>query len=674
MDKTIQQIPFLRLTTALIAGIILGDLFEFSLLYLAISIFLIAVFLIWLNYHYTFKRLVLFGVGVHLLVAGIGIWVVENYNKKPVFYTHGNFSATVLEILQEKPNSFQSVLRIKAVFRNDTVFKSDEKIMVYFAKSEESRILEPGQNIIFRQSPQLIKNNNNPFEFDYAAYLSRKKIYRQVYLPQDRWTHFGLKPSFSLTTFAEATRMQLLDIYRIQNLGEKEFNVLSALTLGFKRGLDPDTKKVFVSAGAMHVLAVSGLHVGIVFIVLSFFLGFLKKHKSGRILYIFLIVSALWCFAFVTGLSPSVRRAASMFTFVLIGQSLKRPPNIYNSLAVSAFFLLLVNPNSLFEAGFQLSYSAVIGIVFLQPKLQKIFTFRYAFFRYVWALFTVSVAAQIATFPISIFYFNQFPVYFWLSNLVVIPAVTLLIPLGISLLVFNWIPVITSVLSFLIQLILTYVIQFLTFIEQIPFSVFEFNFLNLELVFIYGILFSMFLFVEFRSSLYFKSFLFFTLVLAAVSFSIQTLMLYRNEIIIYNFPNQAVIHLISGKRNYIVSENELPETGHEIETVKNTLRNMKLKTPVYIRCDNFYSDPFICVKNNSVNFNGRIIACRNGLNQISEKITPEIVINPPANIYREEGNLPFQVILSTSSFRGQNNLENNHIFYLNVQGAFRKKW
>ncbi len=673
MDKTIQQIPFLRLTAALIAGIILGDLFDFSLFNLAVSIFWVTVFLVWLNFYYSFKRLVLFGVGVHLLVAGIGIWTVENYNRKPVFYSHGKFSATVLEILQEKPNSFQSVLRIKAVFINDSVFKTDEKIMVYFAKSEESQILQPGQNIIFNQSPQFIKNRNNPFEFDYAAYLSRKKIYRQVYLPQDRWMQFGLKPSFSFTTLAERTRIQLLDIYRHQNMGEKEFNVLSALTLGYKRGLDPDTKKVFASAGAMHVLAVSGLHVGIVFIVLSFLFGFLKKNKSGRILYVILIVSALWCFAFVTGLSPSVRRAASMFTFVVLGQSLKRPPNIYNSLAVSAFLLLLVNPNNLFEAGFQLSYSAVFGIVFLQPKLQKFFTFRYSFFRYLWTLFTVSVAAQIATFPISVFYFNQFPVYFWLSNLVVIPAATFLIPLGMALLAFNWIPVVTSVLSFLIQLILAFVIQFLTFIEQIPFSVLEFNVFSLELVFIYGILLSMFLFIEFRSSRYFKGLLFFILVLSAVSFSIQTLMLYRNEIIVYNIPNQVVIHLISGKRNYIVSENELPETGYEIESVKNTMRNMRLKTPVFIRCDNFYSDPYISVKNGCVNFNGRIIVCRTGLNQIPEELTPEIAINPPLGNYEKE-NLPFHVILSTSGFRDQINLESDRVYFLNEKGAFRKKW
>lgn len=673
MDKTIQQIPFLRLTAALIAGIILGDLFDFSLFYLAVSIFLIAVFLVWLNYHYNFKRIVLFGIGVHLLVAGIGIWTIENYNKKPVFYSHGKFSATVLEILQEKPNSYQSVLRIKAVFRNDSVFKTDEKIMVYFAKSEESQILQPGQNIIFTQSPQFIKNSNNPFEFDYAAYLIRKKIYRQVFLPHDRWMQFGFKPAFSLTILAERARIQLLNIYRNQNMGEKEFNVLSALTLGYKRGLDPDTKKVFASAGAMHVLAVSGLHVGIVFIVLSFLFGFLKKYESGRILFVILIVSALWCFAFVTGLSPSVRRAASMFTIVVAGQSLKRPPNIYNSLAVSAFLLLLVNPNNLFEAGFQLSYSAVFGIVFMQPKLQKIFTFRFLFFRYIWTLFTVSVAAQIATFPISVFYFNQFPVYFWLSNLVVIPAATLLIPLGMALLAFNWIPAVTSVFSFLIQYILAFVIQFLTFIEQIPFSVLEFNVFSLELIFIYGILFSLFLFIEFRSSRYFKGFLFFVLVLTAVSFSIQTLMLYRNEVIVYNFPNQVVIHLISGKRNYIVSEGELPETGHEIESVKNTIRNMRLKTPVYIRCDNFYSDPFISVKNGIVNFNGRIIACRTGLNQISEEIIPEIAINPPSVNFEKE-NLPFQVIFSKSGFGDQINPENEQVYYLSEKGAFRKKW
>ena len=371
MEKTVQNIPFLRLAIALAIGIIIGDYFtvDEKLSFAVLSVFLFL--LIVLNNKYKYSYSLFFGLGIQFFFILLGVLVTQQYNKKPVFYEKGNFTAVILETPQEKPNSWKSVIRINAAINNDTINSTNELVIAYFAKEEKAPDLKAGDIILFSSSPQSITNNNNPHEFDYKKYLEQKRIYRQVYLPADDWTKTN-KSAVSIICRAEQIRENLLRIYRSQPIDDTEYEILSALTLGYKRELDPETKRVFSASGASHVLAVSGLHVGIVFWVIMLVFGFLQKQKTGRIFFMILSVSILWFYAFITGLSPSVMRASAMFSIVVIGENLLRKSNIYNSLAASAFILLLINPNNLYDIGFQLSYSAVFGIVFLQPKLEKL--------------------------------------------------------------------------------------------------------------------------------------------------------------------------------------------------------------------------------------------------------------------------------------------------------------
>ena len=513
---------------------------------------------------HNFRTTLFFGIGIYLLFAVAGVWRFQAFNQKPYFFTGGEFSATVLEILQEKPKSYQSVLKINRFSRNDSVFKTGEKVMVYFAKSEKAGQLKPGEQVVFSRNPQQVKNSEDFSDFDYARYLARKKIYRQVYLPDSHWTETGLF-NHSLMTVAEQTRLYLLEVFRNQNLGEKEFHVLSALTLGYKRGLDPETKRVFSAAGAMHVLAVSGLHVGIVFMILSFFFGFLKKQKRGKVLYLLIMVLSLWCFAFLTGLSPSVSRASAMFTLVVIGSVFRKNGNIYQSLVASAFVLLLLNPNNLFDAGFQLSYSAVFGIVFLQPRMVQIFTFRFRLTRYFWALLTTSVAAQIATFPVSVFYFGQFPTFFWISNLLVIPAAGVLIPLGILLLIFGGIPLIAVPLAKITGFVLHFVIYFLEIVEKLPFSVLELSVYSIELVLLYAVLIFSFLFIAGKRKIYFKSAFLFLFMLFSVSFFIKLNNFRQKQLFRHIQSEKAALHSVSEKRADTPFQEILPEFSSDNE-------------------------------------------------------------------------------------------------------------
>lgn len=664
----------MRLAVALAAGIIFGEYISLKPFVLILMLFALTALLIVVNQNFSFRLNSIFGMGVHIVFTGIGITLYSLYNEKPVFYNQGKFYAEVLEILQEKPNSYQSVLRITTVFSGDSVFKTDEKVMVYFEKTERAQKLQPGEVILFQQIPQVVRNNNNPYEFDYAGYLARKKIYRQVYLPENNWKKTRAQASFSFFILAEKTRSRLLEIYRKQNLNENEFHVLSALSLGYKRGLDPEIKRTFSSAGAMHVLAVSGLHVGIVFIVLSLMFGFLRKQKAGRSIFVLIVLLALWSFAFIAGLSPSVQRAATMFSFLVIGENTKRRPSTYNSLAASAFLLLLINPNNLFEAGFQLSYSAVFGIVFLQPKLVKIFQFKNRILQYGWALLTVSVAAQIATFPVTAFYFNQFPSYFWLSNLLVIPAVTLLIPLGFGLLVFHWIPIISEILVFTVTWILRSVMLFLEFVEELPFSVAEFTLPAGGLVFLSIALLSVFLFIETRQKKYFKGMLFSLLLLAGTSFILETVNIFRKEIIIYNQPDDVVVHLINGKRNYVVSEEKWAGSEFAQNTITNTVRKLNLKEPVFLDLKQKYHDKFIYLQHGLIAFGGKIIAYKIHKSEIPEEVRPEILIDPFPGEINQDSIFSNTVIISSLQYSQGFMDKNVNVFHLRHKGAFRKKW
>ncbi|MDD2381548.1 MAG: ComEC/Rec2 family competence protein [Mariniphaga sp.] len=672
MERILHQIPFLRLSAALAMGIILGRVFLINQCILLLFIVLTLLGLYWINRIYTFYLVVYFGAGVHLLFILTGMFIFTRYNRKPCFFQSGEFCATVCEMMQEKPNSYETVLHIQAVKMDDTLFRSDEKVTAWFEKAEKARNLVPGDVVMFTPTPWYIKNDHNPYEFNYQNYLARRKIFRQVYLPCDRWSKSRLHSGFSLVLHSERIRKQMIEVYREHIPDQKVVNILSALTLGYKRGLGRDTKQTFSTAGAMHVLAVSGLHTGIIFLMLSWLLGFMKKQRSGRWLFILLVLVALWSFAFLTGLSPSVKRSATMFSFVVIGQGIKKRSNIYNTLAASAFLLLLINPNDLYEVGFQLSYAAVFGIVFLQEVMNRFFYFKNSILRYVSGLLTVTTSAQVITFPLIAYYFHQFPIYSWLSNLIVIPAVTILIPLGISLLLFHWIPALTTLLSHGIVFILHPMVHFLEEIEKLPFSIVELSFSKMEFVFLMCLLLSILLFIKTTKVFYLKAVLFFFFFMTSSSLSIKIYNLYRREIIVYNYPDQQIVHLISGRENYLVSPDSIHCTEMAWRMVDQTVRALCLDEPFFIQANSTYGDSRILLKNGFIFFEGRSIYL--GDDKGPDSLIPEIRIGPYPQKYAECSPLQGRKIISTLKYTDRFSTQCDSIFFLDKEGAFREKW
>lgn len=220
-----------------------------------------------------------------------------------------------------------------------------------------------------------------------------------------------------------------------------EYSVAAAILLGYDDELPPELRQNYVTAGSMHVLCVSGLHVGIIFLVFSTILSFLDKYGAVfKILKFCILLLIMWTYAFIAGLAPSILRATIMISFIVIGKIIKRNGVIINSIAASAFVILAIEPEDLFNIGFQLSYAAVIGIVVLQRPIYNVFYIKNKILDKIWELTSVTLAAQFATAPFTIFYFNQFPLYFWLSNLFMTPLSTVVIIGGMIMLLVSFIP------------------------------------------------------------------------------------------------------------------------------------------------------------------------------------------------------------------------------------------
>ncbi len=250
----------------------------------------------------------------------------------------------------------------------------------------------------------------------YAAYLKRQGVFHSATI-----NSIENQVGKSSLNFAERARRIIRSATSNLGLSTSNTAIIYALLTGDKAGIDKSIRRDFARSGVVHVLAVSGMHVGMLFLVLNFLFKYAVRSKKIRAV---LILICLWSYCAVAGFSPSISRACTMFTFIIVADSLGRRTSIYNSIAASAFLLLIINPANLLEIGFQLSYSAVIGIVWMHPKLNSMLSIGIPVVKPVWSLCCVSIAAQLGTLPLVLYYFGQFPTYFLISNLITIPMIT----------------------------------------------------------------------------------------------------------------------------------------------------------------------------------------------------------------------------------------------------------
>jgi competence protein ComEC len=339
------------------------------------------------------------------------------------------------------------------------------KIILNIKKDSLNSDLEIGQFIFTDAKIIAVEAPKNPYQFDYKKYLENQHIYNQIYTNFDA-VKILEKRQISIYSLAGNFRKKVINTLINKGLKGDELAVVKALLLGERNQISASLRENYAAAGAIHILAISGLHIGIIMMLISFVLKPLESLKRGKTIKLILIILSLWIYAIIAGLSPSVLRATTMFTAVSISLFSNRKNDIYNVLALSAFLLLLLNPSYLFKVGFQMSYLAVIAIVTIQPKLANLWHPKQKFINYFWQLICVSTAAQIGVLPLSLFYFHQFPGLFFVTNTVVIPLLGLILGYGLFIILLASINLLPAILVAYYQHIIHYLNVFITWVAH----------------------------------------------------------------------------------------------------------------------------------------------------------------------------------------------------------------
>jgi competence protein ComEC len=479
-----QEVPFVRLLLPCLAGTLLANavqhpipqlwfivmgslLFLFLLIYSIRSVsfrwrthfgMLLSFFLLLSSYHYLAHK------------RHQGAVALAPFTHKTVLLQG------TIQAIKQRPKGPRLTLQVAHIAKGDTLFDTRAPILLYIPAGPQADSLQIGQTIQAKCQLSPLPAPQNPHAFDFRSYMAHRGIYMQAFVRPHEWqaTSTSATGLASLQLRFAQSRRYALQKLRSNLTTTETFAVGSALLLGDKTALPTEIREAYANTGAMHVLAVSGLHVGIVYLFLIAVLRLMGiRERQYRFVQLLLVLAAIWSFALLTGGAPSVLRAGTMFSFVAIGKALDRAANIYNTLAASAFVLLLLDPELLFQVGFQLSYLAVIGIVFFQPRIYGLLFFQARLLDYAWQLTSVGIAAQLMTLPISLFYFHQFPTYFWLSGLIVIPAATLILGLGLLLFLSGLIPALEEVVGHLLYYVIALVNRLILTIEKLPFAVWE---------------------------------------------------------------------------------------------------------------------------------------------------------------------------------------------------------
>jgi competence protein ComEC len=432
-------IPLVRIASVFCAGILLS-IYQFGLIPVNMAIGAFVVLLVAFGVALFLESRILrgfFAFGT-VLIAGYVLVQVRTQSTWPEHFIHINgpilaYEGIVEDHLYERKNSFKTTISVNRI-KTDSGWKAvSGKVNLYISKKTIQDNIHWGNQALVLGSPSIVQPPANPHEFDFKRFLTFRNTYHQHFIQGTDVIWLGQTHKDFFYYSAEARKL-FTSIIRQYVPGEQEQAIALALVIGVTDGIDNELENAYSASGAMHVLAVSGLHIGILYAIILFLLKPLQRDQRGQWLVAVISLSLLWSYAFVTGLSPSVLRAVTMFSFVALAKPMNIRSNIFNTLAGSVIILLLFDPYLIMSVGFQLSYLAVLGIIWIQRPIYLLWEAKSRVMNWVWEITCISIAAQITTFSLGLLYFHQFPTYFLFSNLFVIPISTGVLILGIVLL------------------------------------------------------------------------------------------------------------------------------------------------------------------------------------------------------------------------------------------------
>lgn len=428
--------PFVRILILLILGILLQPFFTEASLAVCYGImaFLLATMLIFLKSSYKNRRIFGIFANCFIVIMGLVLCLQTQVRHAPPQLSGDYWAKAVVEDTpQERPQL--QIVRLKVLQLQQLPLQHPFRVQAYF-RNNDKPFLQIGDTLLFQTTFFPLKKNTNPFVFDYTQKLEYQQTFYSCQIDSARYVHHPSK-TFSSRRIASSVQKTLINCFDKVISGEENAAIARALILGDRSALTQEIRTSFSKVGAMHLLAVSGLHVGILLMLLNFLTRPLHARKGGKVLASILCLLGVWAFAFLTGLSVSVIRSATMFSFYIVGRTLFRRTASYNFLATSAVLILLYDPFLLYDVGFQLSYSALLAIIIIVPYLYPLLYIPNKIGNILWQLTTLSIAAQIGVAPLGMYYFHQFPVYFLLTNLLLMHLTALILILGFLLISFH---------------------------------------------------------------------------------------------------------------------------------------------------------------------------------------------------------------------------------------------
>ncbi len=555
--------PFVHLLIFFVAGILLAGLFPgleripHKVLYLLLALTLIADFLIALYFRsFAFKWVTGIVFGISLISAGMVLTLLKKGRAEPQKEVTGTYwRAEVASDPVIKQKSVRLIALVRPLSGQDTFAVSGTiKALLVFESDSSARTLSPGNILLIHARLRRPRGAQNPMAFDYAEFLKNRGVYYTAFVPSENWKKTG-ENAHGILYAALRLRQRLLNVLHENGLSGKEYAVASAVLLGYGQMMDPETEREYQAAGAVHVLCVSGLHVGIIYLVFGFLFSFLGEKRRGRRIKALLLLTVIWFYALLTGLSPSVWRAAVMISLFIIGENLRRDKDKYNTLAASAFILLAINPLLVYDVGFQLSYAAVFGILLFYRPVYGLLFFKNRVADLVWSVMALSVSAQAGAFPVAAHYFHTFPLYFLLTNLLVFGLAYIVVTLGMLFIIVSPLPWIAAPLGKVLYAsvyLMNYLVGLVASLPRAQISNLYFPWI--KVLFVYGIIFGLFLWAVKKEGKYFIVLLLSILLLLSFNTMQKFERLGRKEMVVYALNKGLAVDFIHGTHHLFLAD------------------------------------------------------------------------------------------------------------------------
>lgn len=483
---------------------------------------------------------------------------------------------------------------------------NDKSVLLYLAPDSAGESIRRGDEILFSARLSSPEHRGNPDEFDYHRYLTRKGISGTAYLSSGQWQIVGHHTPASITAYASDCRDRILRFYAGLGFEGDTFAILSALTVGYKDDLSETVVESFSVSGASHILALSGLHIGFLYAFLLFLLRRLPLSSVlMRWIRLIIILFVLWGFALLTGLSPSVVRSVIMFSLLAVSVVSASRSISLNTLSVAALGMLLYDPGWLFDVGFQLSFVAVASILLIYPRLYCSIDIEHSYLQKVWGLVAVSIAAQVGTAPLVLLYFSRYSVHFLLTNMIVIPLVTLIIYAAIVMLLFSFLPVLSQFIAWVLMFLINLLHQIVAGVESLPFASIDGVWVcRFEIVLIYLIIAFFLVYIVRHNPRPLICGL--GVVFLLLTYRIGELERDRPQqsIVFYNVRNCPAVHCISPNGDsWLAYADSLSDHKRLTRVASNYWNRLRLSSPVVVTTD--YADSHFIRKDGLLVFGGR---------------------------------------------------------------------